>query len=76
LLRAPAQEAANGIAAACAGSATSDGHVWVDIEYLRRECNGSDPAWATKFKAMLAYASSKGWMSDDGAAVRAHVERS
>lgn len=31
------------------------------------------PGWAQRWEAMLAYAQAKGWLSDDGTTVRAHV---
>ena len=34
----------------------------------------SDPDWRSQFDAMIAYATSKGWVGADGA-IRAHIER-
>ena len=34
----------------------------------------ADNRWETDFSAMLDYAASKGWMSEDGDSIRAHVE--
>jgi hypothetical protein len=31
--------------------------------------------WETDFAAMLEFAAGRGWMSDDGEAIRAHIER-
>lgn len=30
--------------------------------------------WESDFTAMLAYAGGKGWLTDDGAGIRAHCE--
>jgi len=51
-------------------------HVWLSIAELRRiGCELSrDSSFATEFDAMIAYAGSKGWLSDDSTCVRAHVE--
>ena len=32
------------------------------------------PGWQQDFEAMIAYAARKGWLSDDGTQVRAHLE--
>jgi hypothetical protein len=59
-----------------AGLGTVDGeHAWLDARALRAAGDGS-AAWASGFDAMLAYAASKGWTSEDGARVRAHIIRS
>ena len=68
-------EAAAG-AMAAAGLGTVDGeHAWLDAAALRAAGDGSQ-AWVTGFDAMLAYAAGKGWTSEDGARVRAHIVRS
>jgi hypothetical protein len=59
-----------------AGLGTVDGdHAWLDAGALRAAGDGSQ-AWVTAFDAMLAYAAGKGWTSEDGARVRAHIVRS
>ena len=63
-------------ALAAAGLGTVDGdHAWLDAGALRAAGDGS-AAWATGFDGMLTYAASKGWSSEDGARVRAHIVRS
>jgi hypothetical protein len=63
-------------ALAAAGLGTVDGdNAWLDAGALRAAGDGS-AAWATGFDGMLAYAASKGWSSEDGARVRAHIVRS
>lgn len=47
-------------------------HAWLDIDYLRRQGPDSED-WRSGFDAMIAYARSKGWISADGATVRAHL---
>jgi hypothetical protein len=68
-------------AIAAIGRVDVDGeHVWLDIDALRTAAaDGMDPAgrdaWIVDFDSMVAYATSKGWTSADGAALRAHIER-
>lgn len=59
------------------GELLPDGnHVLVPVETLRRLAAGKvDEGWDQKFAGMLSYAESQGWMSEDGTAVRAHLER-
>jgi hypothetical protein len=69
-------DAAAAGAMAAAGLGTVDGdHAWLDAATLRAAGDGSE-AWATGFDEMLAYAAGKGWTSEDGARVRAHIVRS
>ena len=59
-----------------AGLGSVDGeHAWLDAGALRAAGDGS-ATWASGFDGMLAYAASKGWASEDGARVRAHIVRS
>jgi hypothetical protein len=59
-----------------AGLGTVDGdHAWLDAGALRAAGDGSQN-WVTGFDGMLAYAAGKGWTSEDGARVRAHIVRS
>jgi hypothetical protein len=61
---------------AAAGVARFEEHAWVEIDALRRLAGAAaTPAWEESLQGMLAYARSKGWVDDDLAAVRAHVER-
>lgn len=51
-----------------------DGHVWVDVAWVRAQAEGRVPeGWAADFDGMLAYASKKGWLDPDGTAIQAHV---
>ncbi len=57
------------------GTVDGDGEALVDVAAVRRLAAGSvDETWETDFAAMLDYARSKGWLSEDGASIRAHVE--
>ena len=57
------------------GTVDGDGEAVVDVAAVRRLAAGSvDASWDDDFAAMLGYARSKGWLSDDGGAIRAHVE--
>jgi hypothetical protein len=73
--RGVSDEAAAAVLAA-AGLGTVDGdHAWLDAGALRAAGDGS-AAWISGFDGMLAYAASKGWASEDGTRVRAHIVRS
>ncbi len=51
------------------------GHLMVPLETVRRLAAGRvGPDWARDFDSMIAYAAGKGWLSEDGTRVRAHVE--
>jgi hypothetical protein len=63
-------------ALAAAGIGTVDGdHAWLNAAALRAAGDGS-AAWASGLDGMLAYAVSKGWATEDGTQVRAHIVRS
>lgn len=47
-------------------------HVWLSVQRLRG-AGPADEGWASRFDAMIEYATSKGWV--EGTAVRAHVVR-
>lgn len=48
----------------------------VPIDTIRRLATGRvGPGWPHDFAGMIAYAAGKGWLSDDGTHVRAHVAR-
>lgn len=53
-----------------------DTHVWVDVDWLRTsgQAQVGDPEFAANFDGMIAYATKKGWLDDEGTAVRAHIE--
>ena len=75
---APAADAAAAgalLAARGAGAPGDEGHVWLDAAWLRRAgaAAASGDGFAAGFDGMLAYAGAHGFLSDDGAAVRAHV---
>jgi hypothetical protein len=58
-----------------AGLGTIDGdHVWLDAEALKAAGDGSS-GWTVDFYAMLAYAKTRGWTSDDQSQIRAHIIR-
>jgi hypothetical protein len=57
------------------GTVDGDGEALVDVDAVRRMAAGSvGGTWEADFAAMLDYARSKGWLSEDGASIRAHVE--
>lgn len=56
------------------GTIDDDGHAWIDAEALRSWPGpAQDPAYRAGIDGMLGYAAKKGWMSDDGKRVRAHI---
>ena len=58
------------------GSAAGSDEADIRVDAVRRMASGSvGDAWEDDFAAMLDYARSKGWLSDDGSTIRAHVER-
>ncbi|WP_141005734.1 hypothetical protein [Nocardioides humi] len=68
---------AEGLCAEAVPAHPSGDHVWLDIAALRDRAGAEKGAdWHEGYDAMVAYALSRGWVSPDGAAVRAHVERS
>ncbi|WP_181783777.1 hypothetical protein [Pseudonocardia pini] len=51
-------------------------HVMIEVAAIRRLAGDRvGPGWEDDLAGMLAYAEKKGWTSEDGTAVRAHVER-
>ncbi len=51
------------------------GDALVTVAAVRRLASGSvGDGWDEQFAAMLDYARGRGWLSDDGGVVRAHVE--
>lgn len=59
------------------GEVGHDGDVWLDLAVLRSRASlaTTAPDWPERWSAMVAYAQRKGWLSDDGLAVRVHVEQ-
>jgi hypothetical protein len=49
-------------------------HVWVPIERIKALAPADDPEWSVKFDQMVGFARSKGWVNDDLASVRGHLE--
>ncbi|HLI74515.1 MAG TPA: hypothetical protein VKU86_11605 [Acidimicrobiales bacterium] len=56
------------------GSVTDDDAV-VDVAAVRRMAGPQDARWEADFAAMLEFAGTKGWLTEDGRGIRAHVER-
>lgn len=49
--------------------------IMVSVVWLKSECAGRiGMGWNYRFANMLVYAAGKGWLSDDGSHVRAHIE--
>jgi hypothetical protein len=61
-----------------AGRPIGDGDVFVSTSWIRTvmaEREDDDEEWQAGFEAMLGYARSRGWMSEDGDGFRSHVTR-
>lgn len=63
------------LAGADAGQRSGPDQVAVDISWLRSSAHDVAPDWADRFEKMLAFAGTKGWLTDDGAAVLGHIVR-
>lgn len=59
-----------------AGRLAPEGDALLDVETLRRRARAAAdaPDWDDRWTTMIDYARSKGWVTADDAAVRAHVE--
>ncbi len=60
------------------GTIDDDGaHAWLLLQGLRSLAGRlvQDVDWTSRFDSMIEYAGSNGWVSEDGDAVRAHIER-
>jgi hypothetical protein len=58
------------------GVARVEEHVWIRIDTLRELAGDAATAeWEASLQGMIGYARSKGWVDEELAAVRAHVER-
>jgi hypothetical protein len=66
-----------GAALVSSGFGRMDGNdAMISVQAVRRAAAGRvADEWATSFESMLDFARTKGWMSDDGRSIRAHVER-
>ncbi len=61
------------LASAGAGQRRGTDKVAVNVAWLRASAHEVDPDWADRFGRMLAFAGTKGWLTDDGAAVYGHI---
>jgi hypothetical protein len=64
---------------ALGGLGTADAdvrHAWLRIDGIRglAGARARDPRWSRRFEGMVEYARGTGWVSPDGASIRAHVE--
>jgi hypothetical protein len=56
------------------GTVADAGDALVRVDAVRRLAGVTDAHWERDFEAMLDYARAKGWLTDDGTSIRAHVE--
>jgi hypothetical protein len=67
---------AEALTVAGAGRPADGGDVFLSASWVRdvmAEREDDDEQWQTGFEAMLGLARSKGWISEDGDGIRAHV---
>ncbi|MEV7646819.1 hypothetical protein [Arthrobacter sp. NPDC089319] len=67
------QDVAHALAAAGLGTVDA-GYAWLEMEQLRAGGAAQPPQWAEGFDGMISFAKSRGWLSDDGGSVRAHID--
>lgn len=58
------------------GSVQDAHHAAIAIDFIRAQAGelAQQTEWQTGFNNMLAYAKTKGWLTEDGQAVLAHIE--
>lgn len=57
------------------GRLDESGEALIAVDALRTAAAGRvGPGWDEEFAAMMAYATTKGWVTEDGGHLRAHVE--
>ena len=61
------------LASAGAGHRSGPDQVAVTIAWLRSAAHDVPPDWGDRFDKMLAFADTKGWLTDDGTAVHGHI---
>lgn len=75
LLSEDAKENLSGLLETTAAGRMDKEDVLVSVDWIRGECAGRiGMGWNYRFANMLVYAAGKGWLSDDGSLVRAHIE--
>ena len=70
------EEASEVLERAGLGRIEDGGTAFLDTAAVRAAAEGraTAPDWADRWEAMVAGAREKGWVSDDGATLRVHVE--
>ncbi len=70
------EEAAEVLERAGLGRFTDSENAVLDVAALRAaaEPRATAPDWQARWDGMVAHARTKGWLSDDGAGLRVHVE--
>ena len=61
------------LAGADAGHLSGPDQVAVKLSWLRSSAQDVAPDWADRFEKMLAFARTKGWLTEDGTAVHGHI---
>lgn len=75
LLSEEAKDSLPNLLESTAAGKLDDPDVMVSVDWIKSECAGRiGMGWNYRFANMLVYAAGKGWLSDDGSHVRAHVE--
>ena len=75
VVSASGDDAVVGAAMGEAGHPAGDGDVWVSASWIKQEvASRVSDTWSASFDSMMAYAASKGWLSDGGHHIKAHIE--
>ena len=63
--------------ASLGGAPAGENHFWLSENGLLENAisPGADLGWLSRWTSMIAYATSHGWTSDDGSAIKVHVVR-
>lgn len=74
----PADAAESAVAEALGdlGRGAGEDHLWISVDGVRTLAGeAADADWETGYAAMIRYAESKNWLTDDATMIKAHIER-
>lgn len=61
------------VSASGAGAVVGD-YVWIYRSFIESSRGANESDWQGEFDAMVEYARARGWLSDDGQSIRAHLK--
>lgn len=67
------EDVSEALASAGCGS-VDNGHAWLKIHELRARAGAQPAEWVEAFEGMIDFARSRGWLTQDGERVQAHIE--